>query len=78
MRDVRHNGANGHSKRNVANGGQPGLNRDEGYAFLDRLTRKHFEMSASEFIEAWKSGQFQDENEYPEAVRLAMMIPLAV
>lgn len=52
------------------------LDKSEGYRMLDRLTQKHFNLSADEFIAAWRSGKLHDENEYPEAVRLAMMIPL--
>lgn len=48
----------------------------EGYKMLDRLTGKHFDLSADEFIVAWQAGKFHDENEHPEGVRLAMMIPL--
>jgi len=75
MREVRRNGANG---RKGTNGHDGGLNQEQGYALLDRLTRKHLNIDASTFIQAWRDGRFQDESKYPEAVRLAMMIPLAV
>ena len=66
--------------RNGRNGVRPSaaismLDKSEGYRMLDRLTQKHFNLSADEFIAAWRSGKLHDENEYPEAVRLAMMIP---
>lgn len=53
------------------------VDREEGYAMLDHLTRKHMQMSAREFIERWEAGQFRDEDEFPEATQLSMMIPLA-
>ena len=54
------------------------LSPEQGYALLDKQTRQHFGISANEFIEAWRAGKFRDEEKYPEAVGLAMMIPLAV
>ena len=54
------------------------ISREEGYKLLNRQTRRYLGMSAAEFIEAWRTGKFRDEREFPEAVRLAMMIPLAV
>ena len=71
------NGTNGH-QLNGHTDGVHGLSQQEGYALLDRLTQEHLNMSASDFIAAWRDGQFQNENDCPEAVRLAMMIPLAV
>jgi hypothetical protein len=75
MRERQRNGRNGHSEDD---GAIYGLSQEQGYALLDRLTQKHLEMSAGDFILAWRAGQFKDEREHPEAVRLAMMIPLAV
>lgn len=49
----------------------------EGYRLLDKLTKQHYGLTAGEFIDAWQAGGFRDEYEYPDAVRLAMMIPLA-
>ena len=54
------------------------VSKSEGLEMLDRLTRQYLGISASDFISAWQAGKFHDENEYPEAVRMSLMIPLAV
>ena len=51
------------------------LTRDEAYEIIDKLSRRHFEMSADEFIDAWKSDQFYDVDT-PEVMRVAMLLPL--
>lgn len=50
------------------------LSRDEGYALLDRQARRYLNMSADEFLQAWESGQFGDNPDRPEVMRVAMLI----
>ena len=54
------------------------VSREEGYEMLNRLTKRYMKLSARDFIDGWEAGRFHDEDEYPEAVRLSLMIPLAV
>ena len=70
------NGANGNGHQN-GNGSIHQVSRAEGLALLEAQTQKWLGMSARDFIAAWQDGKFRDEHEHPEAVRLAMMIPLA-
>lgn len=53
------------------------VSRDQGYDWLDQLTREYLGLTARDFMAAWREGKYRDEHEYPEAVRLSMMIPLA-
>ena len=54
------------------------VTQEEGYALLDKLAKRYLQMSGQEFIDRWRDGQLRDETKFPEAVRLSMMIPLAV
>ena len=49
---------------------------DEGRRLLDSQAREYFGISGAEFIRRWEAGDFDDEDACPEAVRLAMLIPL--
>ena len=51
------------------------MTRDEGHEMLDKLARRYLNMSADEFIKAWESGEFDDEPDRPEVMRLAMLLP---
>jgi hypothetical protein len=74
MRDVRHNGANGHHN----NGSYiRELDPSQGLALLDKQTRRYLNMSAQEFIDAWHAGKLRDRQEEPQVARLASLIPLA-
>jgi len=65
------------TKDGAVNGHVRQFDTKQGYALLDRQTKRILGITAAEFIDAWREGKFRDEDEYPEAVRLAMMIPLA-
>lgn len=51
------------------------LNRDEGWELLEREAQQALQMSARDFIEAWRSGKYDDPDEHPEAFSLAMLLP---
>ncbi len=52
------------------------LTKEEDRAMKEGLAQEHFGMSLGEFIEAWQSGRFDDDEErHDEVVSLAMMLP---
>lgn len=52
------------------------LTEEEDREMKENLAQKHFGMSLDEFIQAWQSGQFDDDEErHNEVVSLAMMLP---
>ena len=53
------------------------LSREEGRALLDRQARRYLGMSGDEFVQAWRSGQFDQDPDRPEVMRVAMLLPLA-
>lgn len=53
------------------------LDKDEGMALLDRQARRYLDMSGEEFLRAWESGEFDDDPDRPEVIRVAMLIPFA-
>ncbi len=59
------------------NGHFPELQREEGWALLDQAARHYLDMSAEDFIQAWERGDFDEDPERPEVIRVAMMVPLA-
>ncbi len=66
------------NKQDNVNGHIRQSSRAEGRKLLDRQTQRHLGISADEFIAAWRAGKYRDEDENPEVVQLAMMIPFAV
>jgi hypothetical protein len=50
---------------------------EEGCAILARAARRYLDMSAEEFIEAWITGQFDDNPDRREVMRVAMLLPFA-
>ena len=53
------------------------VSAEEGHAILDRAARRYLNMSAEEFIAAWNAGQFDDNPDRPEVMRVAMLLPFA-
>jgi hypothetical protein len=53
------------------------LTREEARALLDEQARQYFGIGADEFIARWDRGEFSDEDACPEAVGVAMLLPLA-
>lgn len=48
---------------------------EEGEAMFDSLARSSMNMSGEEFIRAWESGEFDNQPETPEVIRLVLLIP---
>jgi hypothetical protein len=63
--------------RETADGPIRELTREEGVALLERQTRRLMGMGADEFIRAWESGDFDDNPDQPELMRLVALIPFA-
>lgn len=53
------------------------LDREQGKVLFDRQARRYLNMSGEEFIRAWEAGEFDDEPDRPEVIRVAMLIPFA-
>lgn len=53
------------------------LSQEEGRAILDRQARHYLGMSGDEFMRAWNAGEFDDDSDRPEVMRVAMLIGLA-
>jgi hypothetical protein len=53
------------------------LTLKEGRALLDQQARRYLGMSGVEFIKKWESGEFGDDPDRPEVMRLVMLIPFA-
>lgn len=53
------------------------LDREQGKALLDRQARRYLDMSGDEFVRAWRAGEFDDDPDQPEIMRVAMLIPFA-
>lgn len=53
------------------------LTLEEGVALLDKQARHYLNMSAKEFIRAWEAGEFDDDPDRPEVMRLVMLLPFA-
>ena len=52
------------------------LTEEEDLAMKEELAQKNFGMSLDQFIDAYQSGQFDnDEERHNEVVSLAMMLP---
>ena len=52
------------------------LSEDEARAIHENLARENFGMSLDEFINAWKSGEFNGDRErHNKVVSLAMLVP---
>jgi hypothetical protein len=53
------------------------LTLEQGRSLLDRQARKYLQISGDEFIKKWESGEFGDDPDRPEIMRLVMLIPFA-
>lgn len=51
------------------------LNATEWTALIERETQEFFGLSAAEFARRLQAGDFDDEDAYPEAARIAMLLP---
>jgi hypothetical protein len=53
------------------------LSLEEGRKLLDKQARRYLNMSGDQFIQKWESGEFDDDPDRPEIMRLVMLIPFA-
>jgi hypothetical protein len=65
------------TKSDSTNGRIREITQKQGYAMLNKQTMQFLNMSAKDFISAWRAGKFRDSQEDPQIARLAALIPLA-
>jgi len=53
------------------------LTLEDGRELLDKQARRYLNMSGSEFIEKWEAGEFREDPDRPDVMRLVMLIPFA-
>jgi hypothetical protein len=53
------------------------LTLEEGRVLLDKQARRYLNMSGDEFVKRWEAGEFDDDPDRPEIMRVAMLIPFA-
>ncbi len=53
------------------------LSQAEGRALLDRQARRYLQMSGDDFIRAWDRGEFCDNPDRPDVLRVAMLLSFA-
>ncbi|MCH8280231.1 MAG: hypothetical protein IIC96_06065 [Chloroflexi bacterium] len=53
------------------------LTLEDGRQLLDKQARRYLKLSGSEFIKKWEAGEFGDDPDRPEVMRLVMLIPFA-
>ena len=53
------------------------LTLKQGRALLDKQARKYLQLSGDEFIKKWDAGEFDENPDRPEIMRLVMLIPFA-
>ncbi len=51
------------------------LTLEEGWELLDKQARKYLNMSGKEFVKKWEAGDFDEDPDQPELMRLAMLLP---
>ena len=53
------------------------LTLEDGRKLLDKQARRYLKMSGGEFIKKWEAGEFGDDPDRPEVMRVVMLIPFA-
>lgn len=53
------------------------LTAQEARILFDHEARRSLNISGEEFIRAWDAGEFKDDPDRPEVIRLAMLLPFA-
>ena len=48
---------------------------EEGRALFDAAARRHLGISGDEFLAKWDAGEYDDDPDRPEVLRVAMMMP---
>ena len=61
----------------TTNGHVRELTREEGIALLDQAAQHYLHMSGQAFLEAWQTGQFNDDPDRPDVMYVAMLLPFA-
>jgi hypothetical protein len=51
------------------------MSTEEARELLDRQARRYLDMSGDEFVAAWLAGNFADDPDRPEVMRVAMLLP---
>ncbi len=52
------------------------LSEEEGRASFDRAAWYWLNMSGDEFLRCWDAGKWDDPDDYPEVMAVAMLLPL--
>ncbi|MBA3424472.1 MAG: hypothetical protein H0U04_07980 [Rubrobacter sp.] len=58
------------------NGSVRTLSDDEGRELFDRQARRYLDMTGDEFVEAWDARKFDDPDNSPDIMHVAMLLPL--
>ncbi len=53
------------------------LSQADSRTLLDQQARRYLHMSGDDFIRAWDAGQFADNPDRPEVMRVAMLLDFA-
>ncbi len=53
------------------------LTLEDGRKLLDKQARRYLNMSGDDFIKKWEAGEFGDDSDRPEVMRLVMLVPFA-
>ena len=48
---------------------------DDARALLDEAARRHLGVSGEEFLAKWEAGEYDDDPDRPEVLRVSMLIP---
>ena len=48
---------------------------EEGRALFDAAARRHLGVSGEEFLAKWDAGDYDDDPDNPDVVRVAMLMP---
>lgn len=51
------------------------MTREESRSLFDRQVRLALDMSGDEFLRKWDAGEFGEDTDRPEIMRLALLIP---
>lgn len=52
------------------------LSKEEAAEAFDQQAHRYLSISGDEFLRAWDAGEFDDNPDRPEIMRVAMLIPL--
>lgn len=53
------------------------LSPEEGFALFDRQARRSLQMDGHEFLRRWEAGEFADDADRPEVMRVVQLLPFA-